>query len=280
MVHYISCYYICGTCQPNFKKIQVLTNLQVSSPSSATIPPRNGGCYDPVPYRYYGYPKVARNAMELDSPRGCNDVNPIAERVLRPRYLCFLQRQGEPALIMNVEEWITQYRSERNLSYVFVAYTGEQFQSDNDFIALHQIADAAARSAGVMAYWVGCSCMPERDQLQEDVGRNLLDWDTADSSQVYRICDVIRGAQSLVIAVGQPPNDRHDISTPDLMLHQWGRRIWTFPEVLLSPTGKDIKVYVRGTDLMQPLCIPKNQFAAKVWKEDAQVARQVSLNLF
>jgi hypothetical protein len=87
---------------------------------------------------------------------------------------------------------------------------------------------------------------------------------------------VIRGAQSLVIAVGQPPNDTHDISTTDIMLQQWGDRIWTFPEILLAPAGKDIKVYLRGGDVMQPLGVPKNQFAARVWKEDAHVARQVS----
>jgi hypothetical protein len=86
---------------------------------------------------------------------------------------------------------------------------------------------------------------------------------------------VIRGAQSLAIAVGRPPNDMHGISTADLMLQQWGRRIWTFPEVLLSPAGTDIKVYMRGSDLMSPLPVAKNQFAAKVWKDDAHIARQV-----
>lgn len=70
---------------------------------------------------------------------------------------------------------ITQYKSERNLSYIFVAYTAEQFQTTEDLRALHQIADAAARNAGVMAYWVGCSCMPERDQLQEDVSAHKHD---------------------------------------------------------------------------------------------------------
>jgi len=64
---------------------------------------------------------------------------------------------------------ITQYKAERNLSYVFIAYTAEQFQNTEDLIALHKIADAAARNAGVMAYWIGCSCMPEPDQMQEDV---------------------------------------------------------------------------------------------------------------
>lgn len=136
--------------------------------------PRNGGNYDPVPYRYYGYPKVARNALELDSPRGSSGSSPHAERVLRPRYLCFLQKPGEPALIMNVEEWIMQYKSERDLSYVFVAYTAEQFKSNDDLMALHQMADAAARNAGVVAYWVGCSCMPDRDQLQEDASQFQL----------------------------------------------------------------------------------------------------------
>lgn len=62
------------------------------------------------------------------------------------------------------------------------------------------------------------------------------------------------------------------------MLQQWGNRIWTFPEVLLAPAGKDIQVFQRGSDLMKPLRISKNQFAARVWKEDAHVARQVSLS--
>ncbi|KAJ4369722.1 hypothetical protein N0V83_005485 [Neocucurbitaria cava] len=239
-----------------------IISLVISSPSPAEIAPRNGGNYDPVPYQYIGYPKVARNVLEMDGSRGRapHQPNPVAERILRPRYLCFLREQGEPAIIMDVEEWITQYKSERNLTYVFIAYTAEQFQSSEDLRVLHQIADAAARNAGVMAYWVGCSCMPDPDQLQEDV---------------YRICDVIRGAQSLAIAVGRPPNDVRGISTADLMLQQWGRRIWTFPEVLLAPAGKEIKVYMRGSDLLNPILVAKNQFAAKVWKDDAHVARQL-----
>jgi len=49
------------------------------------------------------------------------------------------------------------------------AYTAEQFSAVEDLQELHQIADAAARNAGVPAYWVGCSCMPETENLQEDV---------------------------------------------------------------------------------------------------------------
>jgi len=59
------------------------------------------------------------------------------------------------------------------------------------------------------------------------------------------------------------------------MLQQWGSRIWTFPEVLLSPAGKDIRVYTRGMDLSSPKIISKNRFAADVWTHDAHVARQL-----
>ena len=92
---------------------------------------------------------------------------------------------------------------------------------------------------------------------------------------MYRICDVIRGAQSLVIAVAAPANNRYEINTPDLMLQQWGSRVWTFPEVLLAPAGEMIKVYVRDSDLSQPILVAKNQFAAQVWHDDAHVARQL-----
>ena len=33
-----------------------------------------------------------------------NETNPTAERLLLPRYLCFLGEPGLPATIMNVEE--------------------------------------------------------------------------------------------------------------------------------------------------------------------------------
>ncbi|KAF2878579.1 hypothetical protein BDV95DRAFT_624977 [Massariosphaeria phaeospora] len=240
----------------------VAISFVIGTPRGAETPVRNNGFYDPFPYRYIGYPKTARNVLELDSPRGhaLGETNPVSERILRPRYLCFLRQPGEPCLIMKVEDWIAQYKAESRLSYIMVAYTAEQFKSNEDLAVLHQIADAAARNAGVLAYWVSCSCMPDQEHLQEDV---------------YRICDVIRGAHSLAIAVGRPWNDMQGITTTELMLQQWGNRIWTFPEVLLAPAGKDIKVYTRGSDLMSPVAVPKNQFAVQVWKDDAQIARQL-----
>lgn len=127
-------------------------------------------------------------------------------------------------------------------------------------------------AARVCLSQINCRMMSVQHNLYS--GSSLIQW-----MQVYRICDVIRGAKSLAIAVGPPPNNVHGISTADLMLQQWGRRIWTFPEVLLSPSGRDIRVYMRGSDLKAPLLVAKNQFAAKVWKDDAHIARQVGNTL-
>lgn len=136
-------------------------------------------------------------------------ASPIAERLLRPKYLCFLREQGEPAKVMHVEDWITQSQSEDSLSYIFIAYTAEEFSTVEDLRELHQIADTAARNAGVPAYWVGCSCMPDTELTQD----------------VYRICDIIRGAQALIIAVGPSSKGAQTINTTDLMLQQWGERV-------------------------------------------------------
>lgn len=62
------------------------------------------------------------------------------------------------------------------------------------------------------------------------------------------------------------------MSTDDLLL-QWGRRVWTFPEVLLSP-GREINVYTRGIDA--PLVLAKNQFASRVW-HDAHLSQSRAL---
>lgn len=71
--------------------------------------------------------------------------------------------------------------------------------------------------------------MPDQKHLEEDV---------------YRISDIIRSAHALIIAIGQ---NEKDSATPtnQTLLQRWGSRMWTYPEVLLSP-GDGIKVYSRG----------------------------------
>lgn len=178
---------------------------------------------------------------------------------------------------MPLDEWIAKYKSERILEYLFVAYTAEQFRNnEKDMKDLHYIAEKAARDAGLPAYWIGCSCMPEKEKVHEDVGFRMSSYlqpHHAKRYQVFRISDVIRGAHSMVIAVGKSAS-RPQLTTSWELLRQWGERIWTFPEVLLSPAGQAIKVYHREGDLDHPEVLAKNQFAARVWT-DASESRQL-----
>ena len=84
-------------------------------------------------------------------------------------------------------------------------------------------------------------------------------------NQIYRICDVVRAASKLVIVI-RPSLAEPIIRTPDDMLRQWGERLWTFPEILLSPAGKAISVYTRGNEIA-PFHISKPHFAAKAWAD-------------
>ncbi|KAL2862624.1 uncharacterized protein BJX67DRAFT_385432 [Aspergillus lucknowensis] len=224
----------------------------------------NNGFYEQFKYHFWGYSYIPSNPREATGPptelplTSPWDVNGIAERPLRPRYLCFLT-EGDGVEPMRVDKWEKEHGREAILQYVFISYTSAQFQGKEDWEALHVIAAAAARSAGVSAYWISCSCMPEPDQVAEDV---------------FRISDVVRGAHSLAIILGPPVTDPSSDPDMDAMLRHWGERIWTFPEVLLSPTERPISIYNRNGDISNPLLVAKRNFPAKAW-EDAPVSRQL-----
>lgn len=79
----------------------------------------------------------------------------------------------------------------------------------------------------------------------------------------------------MIIAVGQSSAAPARTAGTDVLLREWGSRMWTFPEVLLSP-GRSIDVYTRGSDLQEPMTVPKNQFASRVWAQtDANVSRHM-----
>lgn len=84
----------------------------------------------------------------------------------------------------------------------------------------------------------------------------------------------------MIIALGEPSSSSRtrpgNVQTADVsrLLFQWGRRMWTFPEVLLSPSS-EITVHIRGNEGKKPYVISKSQFAAQVWG-DAAEARQLT----
>lgn len=78
------------------------------------------------------------------------------------------------------------------------------------------------------------------------------------------------------IAVGRGKSASSSIRvTTETLLREWGSRMWTFPEVLLSP-GRTISIYTRDGNLQAPLVVAKNQFASQVWTYmDPDVARHL-----
>ena len=238
---------------------------------------RNEGKYDLFPYTFWGYPYQARNPQENKiqmsyqsnrpfkpstalqsepSEASKSALNPISERPIEPKYLCFLEgTQG--AERRTVSEWKSE--TGREATYILVSYTSEQFRTEEDQMFLHDIGEHAARAAGVRAYWVGCSCLGKTKQEQED--------------NVWRISDVVRGARSLIIAVSNANHTKDADVDSMVLLRQWGTRVWTLPEVLLIPSNSDIHIYARNMDIDAPMRINKRNFAI-LW-EDAPISREL-----
>ncbi|KAL8937926.1 MAG: hypothetical protein Q9211_003444 [Gyalolechia sp. 1 TL-2023] len=237
---------------------------------------RNNGRYDALAYRFWGYPYHARNTQEdkpelqiqlpgPSSPYAASSVqqrrtdksalNPISERPIEPKYLCFL-KSTEGMEILEVSRW----RRDHDIAatYVLVSYTSEQFRTEEEQLFLHDVGEHAARRAGVQAYWVGCSCLGNTKEEQQD--------------NVWRISDVVRGARSMVIAVADISGQEQPNGNT-AALRQWGTRVWTLPEVLLTPGNSEIKVYNCNTGLDAPMIVYKRNFAT-LW-EDASISREL-----
>ncbi|KAL2270975.1 hypothetical protein VTJ83DRAFT_346 [Remersonia thermophila] len=235
----------------------------------------NQGYYAPVPYAFHGDAKVWGNPIENVHNQGLRPTlatNNHVYRLLKPRHLCFLVNPYDSEMygmrVRAVSEWEQEAaaRGKANLDYLFVAWSTRQFniQSPGDMAALLHLAERACRDAKLPAFWISSHCMADPNELEADV---------------YRISDVLRGAQKMVIVVG-PPSAAGDPTVPptadtDELLRQWGNRLWTFPEILLSP-GNSVAVYNRASDPSAPLVITKNQFAGRVWADhDATVSGQL-----
>ena len=88
-----------------------------------------------------------------------------------------------------------------------------------------QSLDQSAQEAEVEAYWIGCSCLG-------DLGKN--------PERVWTSCDIVCGCFQVVIAVPSRPGKIRQGP-----LEQWGDRIWTLSEMLLSPGADQISIYSR-----------------------------------
>ncbi|KAL9580279.1 MAG: hypothetical protein Q9212_004594 [Teloschistes hypoglaucus] len=201
-------------------------------PLPVTTKVRNNGFYEPVPYKDWRYPYDARNRHENQPSKGLSSHPLIGqiERTSEPNYLCL----ADGMKIIKVKEWRKENGTNIPLRYIMVSYTGAQFTTEEDKYSLHAIGQHSAIAAGVKAYWLSCSCLGSESEREENV---------------WRISDVVRGAHHLVIALAGSVGVEEDGKTPNRLLHDWGNRVWTLPELLLSPEGDDIRIYTLNRSL-------------------------------
>ncbi|KAM0425394.1 hypothetical protein ACHAPT_009451 [Fusarium lateritium] len=135
----------------------------------------------------------------------------------------------------------------------------------------------AAQRAEKRAFWLDFEC------IRNDDGAARA---TSDSTDVYRICDIVRAAHSMIIAIGPPVSERIDTMlsgkeppafarenvTP--WLRQWGSHLWTLPELLLCPAEHRIQLYVAG-DPSEPRAFAKRNFAERAWDDDAEAVNEL-----
>jgi hypothetical protein len=252
------------------------------SPAAGGV--RNGGGYDPVPYKDWDYCMSPSNVRERKPEQTGDGVqntditsfdekdlhkyfNPDGYRTLRPKKLCFLIDQPEVYplgyVVSHVDKWIKNHGLNSHPEYLFVAWTVAQFDDQDiaDMDALKLLAVGATQRHGLEAFWLSSECVdnPHDDEIIEDI---------------WRMSDVVRGANAMAIILGHPPDRRGQSDTYDFknMLFGWGQRMWTLPEALLSPQGKPVLVFTRG--IPEPELIPKKSLAVQIW-EDAPVSRQL-----
>ncbi|ERF68494.1 hypothetical protein EPUS_05633 [Endocarpon pusillum Z07020] len=193
--------------------------------------------------RCWDYPRYARNTLDasplaadtVDWKNNLYVVNGDMSRLLRPRRL-IVRRGASWELVTNSAE-----------PYLFVSYTATQFSPKDPSACqrLERLAEKMTEEAGLTAYWLDHRCM-------EQTPGPLF------SEDVYRICDCIRGAVGVCVMVP-------DFS--EASMANWGNRLWTLPEALLS-SSLNIK-FCSADSTME---ISKIALASDVWK-DGQVSR-------
>ncbi|KAL9088171.1 MAG: hypothetical protein Q9165_006298 [Trypethelium subeluteriae] len=268
---------------------------------------RYGGGYAPFAYTYGGFPKSAKNVFEdqdkeaplqIDRVRADNEqftnarnaLNKRIGRSMEPQRLCIRKPPGERSpdqpefKLWDVSAWKEANPAKPIPPYLFVSFTNEQFneiEASSAMDYLQFMAEYAALDAKVDAFWCSSSCIAKQEGLR---GRERY----PDQEDVHRINDYIRGAVGVAIVLADVQNLKGEAAIEDspLSFNQrlkvWGRRAWTFNEILLA-RNKDIYIYTAGIHAIPGL--PKKEQKApdirnkgtfyQEW-EDAPLARQLT----
>jgi hypothetical protein len=216
----------------------------------------------------------------------------LASRPLRPRKLCFLADNGAPPEAQEQSFHVRQgdEGDDGNAEYVFISYTRTEFcvekKINPDWAArdrreLLRFAVTATRAAGVGAFWIDFECVVTDTANVEETG-NPASGDMRDINEdVYRICDVVRGAHSMAVIIGPPYHKKEECFVEEDRegwLFLWASRMWVLPELLLTPTEHRVRIYTQAPGInpkdVEPEEVAKRNLAARSCS-DAEDVRQL-----
>lgn len=270
--------------------IVAVVGLMPSMVIPSTHRPRGKSPFKYLKVMYKGvlYPRLAGNPMENRQPVAqrlvyprpwASDSNQLY-RTLRPRMLCYVSKEDAE---MKKVDFVPP---DDITPYVFIAYTTKHFDvtnKDEDMESLFAYAQAATlryaesvldpnRKPG--AFWLSHCCTPEDRYVDSNGKVQTIEGDDEEArllrerlrnEDIYSISDVIRAAEHVIVIAGNPKKPRE--KDP---LREWGERVWTLPEIILS-RGDSVSVVEEDHP---PYAIDKMAFASLAW-DNPESSRQL-----
>jgi hypothetical protein len=238
---------------------------------------RNGGQYDPVKYRDWGYCKSARNPCENDPTHG-EPRRGIEKRPRRPMFLCFLDDN-------TTERYIVRPTEKNNpVDFLFVSYTAVQFPPSRQRQLVDMVINAAI-DAKLGAFWIDFECVEGKRAVYPNgtvrPTANSTEFRKMTQLEAYRICDIVRACHSLQVFIG--PLDENQIaryseSDIDMWLRGWSKRMWVLPELLLAPSEAGFLVHAstsNNSTFNNSTLIKKRNLAQRACDDADEVAQLI-----
>ena len=207
-----------------------------------------GDNYLDHPGYHWKWPKHAVNPLDMQPGSTQESLKKMSlsskTRLIRPRQL-IVNRNND----WNVES--SERDDNKDLAYIFISYTNLDFNTKEagpDRLKIRAMSAQMALRAGCKAFWLDYEC---RAPIEE---KALL------TSDVNRLCDVIRGAKQVVVML-----PRHERGSK----RNWGSRMWTMPEALLAQ-GNEISFcsYADGGNIVET--VTKIAMAGEIWGETSE----------
>lgn len=172
--------------------------------------------YNEFPGFFWDYPRYAKNRMDMHPIASPEEHRAVEKENSQDLSYKVRLRRPRSLVVFKNGMWDLHHDPHERQSYLFVSWTSKHFSPWNsleDRDKIEQIARTQATKYELNAYWFDVRCLAPKS----DTDRYNAD--------VYRMCDVIRGAHSVCVVLPH---------LTDKYKREWGSRLWTLPEAMLS----------------------------------------------